>query len=140
MLNSLNAEHLHLLLNHFPTVGFSIGLGLFLVALFVKSAELKQAALVIFIAVALLSLPTYLTGNAAHFAIKDHAELSETMVQEHQDAALLGLIFMQLTGLLSWFELWRVRYVAPSELEPVCGRYSFCLDVRSHGKSREHWR
>ena len=112
MLNSLNAEHLHLLLNHFPTVGFSIGLGLFLVALFVKSAELKQAALVIFIAMALLSLPTYLSGNAAHFAIKDHAELSETMVQEHQDAALLGSIFMQLTGLLSWFELWRVRYVA----------------------------
>ena len=72
MLNSLNAEHLHLLLNHFPTVGFSIGLGLFLVALFVKSAELKQAALVIFIAMALLSLPTYLSGNAAHFAIKDH--------------------------------------------------------------------
>jgi uncharacterized membrane protein len=112
MLNSLNAEHLHLLLNHFPTVGYSIGVGLFLMALFLKSAELKQASLIIFIAIALLSLPTYLTGNAANFALKERAELSEVLVQAHQDAALLGLIFMQLTGLFAWLELWRVRYVA----------------------------
>ena len=112
MLNSLNAEHLHLLLNHFPTVGYGIGLGLFLVALFHKSKELQQASLVIFIAVALLSLPTYLSGNAAHYALKEKAGLSEPLVQAHQDAALLGLIFMELTGLFAWLELWRVRYVA----------------------------
>src|ERR1051325_5502670 len=112
MLDSLNAEHLHLLLNHFPTVGYAVGLGLFLVALFVKSSELRQASLVIFIAIALLSLPAYLSGNAAHFALKDQVELSESMVQAHQDAALLGLIFMELTGLFAWLELWRVRYVA----------------------------
>ena len=112
MLNSLNAEHLHLLLNHFPTVGYAVGLGLFLVALFVKSRELKQASLVIFIAMALLSLPTYLSGNAANFALKDKAELSGSMVQAHQDAALLGLIFMEFTGLFAWLELWRIRYIA----------------------------
>src|SRR5205809_2040164 len=44
--------------------------------------------------------------------MKDKADLSESMVQAHQDAALLGLIFMELTGLLSWFELWRVRYIS----------------------------
>jgi uncharacterized membrane protein len=112
MLNSLNAEHLHLLLNHFPTVGYAIGLGLFVVALFVKSKELKQASLVIFILIALISLPAYLSGNAANFALKEQVQLSESMVQAHQDAALLGLIFMELTGLLAWLELWRVRYVA----------------------------
>jgi len=112
MLNSLNAEHLHLLLNHFPTVGYAIGLGLFLVALFVKSRELKQASLIIFIAMALLSLPAYLSGNAANFALTGKAELSEPMVQAHQDAALLGLIFMEVTGLFAWLELWRVRYIA----------------------------
>ena len=115
MLNSLNAEHLHLLLNHFPTIGFAVGLGLFLVALFRKSNELKQASLVIFIAMALLSLPTYLSGNAAQFALKGKAELPETMVQAHQDAALLGLVFMELTGLLAWFELWRHRYVSRAQ-------------------------
>jgi uncharacterized membrane protein len=112
MLNSLNAEHLHLLLNHFPTVGYAVGLGLFLVALFQKSSELKQASLVIFIVIALISIPTYLSGNAANFALKGKAELSESMLQAHQDAALLGLIFMELTGLFAWLEIWRIRYVA----------------------------
>src|SRR5215510_13821207 len=32
--SSMNSVEIHLLLNHFPTVGFSIGLGLFLVSLF----------------------------------------------------------------------------------------------------------
>src|SRR5262245_12808392 len=112
MLNSLNAEHLHLLLNHFPTVGFAIGLGLFLVALFYKSSELKEASLVIFIVIALLSIPTYLSGNASHFALKDKAVLSEPLVQAHQDAALSGLILMELTGMCAFLELWRVRYFA----------------------------
>src|SRR5262249_41514052 len=74
--------------------------------------ELKQASLVIFIVIALLSLPAYLSGNAANFALKDKAQLSEPMLQAHQDAALLGLIFMELTGLFAWLEMWRVRYVA----------------------------
>ena len=42
-----NLAHLHLLLNHFPTVGFSVGLGLYLVGLFRKSDDLKRAGLVI---------------------------------------------------------------------------------------------
>lgn len=108
----MNPAHLHLLLNHFPTVGFGIGLGLFLVSLALKSNDLKQASLVVFIAMALLSLPTYLSGNAAHFAIKNEPDLSESLIAAHQDAALLGLIFMQFTGLLSWLELWRTRHVS----------------------------
>jgi uncharacterized membrane protein len=110
----MNAEHIHLLLNHFPTVGYGVGFGLFLVALFMKRSELKEASLVIFIGIALLSLPTYLSGNAAHFAVKDQVEFSEPMLQAHQDAALVGLIFMELTGLFAWLELWRVRYISRS--------------------------
>ena len=39
----MNLTHLHLLLNHFPTVGFGIGMGLFLVSLFRKGDDLKRA-------------------------------------------------------------------------------------------------
>jgi hypothetical protein len=105
----MNAAHLHLLLNHFPTVGFGVGFGLFLVSLFYKSKELKQAALIIFVGIALLSLPAYLTGNAAHFAIKEQPDISETVVAAHQDAALLALVFMEFTGLFAWLELSRMR-------------------------------
>jgi len=49
----LSPTHLHLLLNHFPTIGFIIGLTLYVAALYAKSDHLKQAALVIFVGVAI---------------------------------------------------------------------------------------
>ena len=60
MLPSFTPEelaHAHLLLNHFPTVGFSVGVGLYLVAIFRKSEEMIKAGLVIFLVIALVSLP-----------------------------------------------------------------------------------
>ena len=43
---NLNLAHVHLLLNHFPTIGMIVGLGLFLVAIVAKSDDLKRASLV----------------------------------------------------------------------------------------------
>ena len=44
----MNDVHLHLLLNHIPTVGFGIGLALFVTALVGKSSDVMRAALAIF--------------------------------------------------------------------------------------------
>ena len=62
---SKNLAHIHLLLNHFPTIGFGIGLGLFLVGLFGKNTELKRASLVILFLIAVIAIPTYVSGAAA---------------------------------------------------------------------------
>ena len=62
---NMNLAHLHLLINHFPTIGFIIGLGLFVLHLIGKSDELKRASLVVFVGIALMTLPTYMTGSAA---------------------------------------------------------------------------
>ena len=56
--------HLHLWLNHFPTVGFMIALGLLGGSLVAKSDDLKQASLVV-----LLTIPTYATSHAAQMAL-----------------------------------------------------------------------
>ena len=61
----MNFVHIHLLLNHLPTVAFSIGLGLFLIALFAKNHDLKKASLVIFFTTAALTIATYVSGNDA---------------------------------------------------------------------------
>jgi uncharacterized membrane protein len=105
----MNLAHLHLVLNHFPVVGTLIALGLFLGALAGRNEELKRASLVIFLVIALLTIPTYLSGNAAQQAIKNLAEVSQTSVVAHQDAALLAYVFMELTGGLAWFGLWQFR-------------------------------
>ena len=61
----LSATHLHLLLNHVPTVGFVIGLGLFVIGLIAKSDHLKVASLVIMVGIALVTVPVFVTGGAA---------------------------------------------------------------------------
>ena len=105
----MNLAHIHLLLNHFPVVGTLIGLGLFFGALIGNSSDLKKASLVIFLGIALLSIPTYMSGNAAQAEIKSLPGVSDRLIVEHQNAALLAYVFMEIMGAVSWFGLWQFR-------------------------------
>jgi hypothetical protein len=114
-----NLAHVHLLLNHFPTIGFGIGLGLFLVALIGKNQELKRTSFVLFFLIAALAIPTYLSGNAALEVLCSGGDtghdcpagVSIAAVREHEDAALWGFIFMELTGFIAWLGLWQYRFI-----------------------------
>ena len=106
---SLNLVHLHLLLNHVPTVGTIIALGILLLAFAKKNLELTRTALAVFFAIALMALPTYMTGYAAERALKDRPGFPTSLVEQHQSAALLALIFMEATGVVAWFGLWQRR-------------------------------
>ena len=105
----VNVAHAHLLLNHAPTVGIVIGLGLFFLALFRRSDELRHASLEVFFLSALLTLPTYVSGVAAQASIQGLPDVSEASIQAHHDAALLAFVLMQLTGAAAWFALWQAR-------------------------------
>src|ERR1700757_1078060 len=98
----MNLAHVHLLLNHFPTVGFGVGLGLFLIALVKKSEELKRTGMIIFAVMSLLAFATYVSGNAAQMVLKGREGVSEALIKAHQDAALLAFMFMETTGGLAW--------------------------------------
>ena len=105
----MNLAHLHVLLNHFPTIGTVMGFGLFLVALVWKSEDLKRASLGVFVVIALVSIPAYLSGNAAQLILEGTPDISEATIEAHEDAALLAFVFMGLTGLVSWLVLWQFR-------------------------------
>jgi uncharacterized membrane protein len=114
----MNLAHVHLLLNHFPTVGFGIGLALFLVALVSRKEELKRTSLVVFFLIATLAIPTYLSGNAAVEKLCSGAEgacppgVSIATVRAHEDAALLGFALIELTGFIAWLGLWQFRLIS----------------------------
>src|SRR3989449_8928717 len=110
-MNLSTLTHIHLLLNHFPTVGFGIGLVLFLVGLYVNSDPIKRASLGIFLIIALLSVPVYMTGKAAQRGIQEEPDVSNVLVETHEDAALTALAFMEITGLMAWLGLWQFRRV-----------------------------
>ena len=105
----MNLAHLHLLLNHVPTIGFGFGIGLLVASLVRDSADLRRASYVVFFVVALVAIPTYLSGNAADFVLRTERELPRNVVTAHQNAAMLALIPMEIVGLVSWLALWRSR-------------------------------
>lgn len=107
MISNLTPTHIHLLLNHVPTIGFGIALGLLIGALVSRSDDLKKAALTVLVAVALLTLPTYITGNAAQEAVQEMPGVSKTLIETHEGAALLSFIFMEITGAVAWLALWQ---------------------------------
>jgi hypothetical protein len=120
----MDPTHVHLLLNHFPTIGFVIGLMLFVTSLIAKNAELKRASLVIFVGIALVTIPTYVSGNAAEEVLCaggakaptcSDPGLSKNLIQTHEGAALLAFAAIILTGAFAWLGLWQIRRTSRAE-------------------------
>jgi len=86
-----------------------IAFGLFAGAVFRKHDDLKRVSLAVFFGIALISIPTYMTGAAAAAEIKGRPGVSESLVQAHEDVALFGFLFMEITGVVAWFGLWQYR-------------------------------
>lgn len=105
----MNLSHAHLILNHFPTIGMIVGLALLVMAMSLRSDDLKRASLGILFFIALLSLPTFATGTAAQLALEDNPAVSKTIVETHETAAFEALWFMELTGAFAWLALWQYR-------------------------------
>jgi hypothetical protein len=120
----------HLLLNHFPTIGFAAVCALFAMALLRKNEDLKQASLIGFFLIALITIPVYLSGSAAEFVVRDQPGVSAEVIAAHQDAAMLALLFMQIAGFVAWLALWRFqRWAVPALV--VLSIVTFGLMVRA---------
>jgi uncharacterized membrane protein len=105
----INLPHLHLLMNHVPTVGTVVALGLFILGMARRSEQLQHAALEVFYLIALATLPAYLTGVAAQLAIQGRPDVSAAAIAAHHDAALLAFILIMLVGFVAWLALWQFR-------------------------------
>jgi uncharacterized membrane protein len=104
--------HVHMILNHAPTVGFVFALAFYIVALVVNNDLMKQGSLILFIICAVLGVPTYVSGTATMWALTQPPipEISKAVINAHRDMALWTLFGLGFTGAASWFELWRYRY------------------------------
>jgi hypothetical protein len=103
----MNFADIHLLLNHFPIIGTLVGLGLLLISLVGKNQDLRRASLIIFSVMALLAILVFFSGTGAQGAIKKLPGVSDAMIERHQGAAMLALLFMELTGAFALVALWK---------------------------------
>jgi hypothetical protein len=111
----MNLPYVHLLLNHWPILGAFIGLGLFLIALVTRNYDLKQASFVLFSVLAVLTIPVYLSGNAAADAMKKQKGWPTSLVDAHEGAAVLAFLALELTGIFSVIALWPSTRSAKAE-------------------------
>lgn len=109
-------SHIHIILNHFPTVGFVMGLFFFIWGLVARNVVMERSALVVFVACAVLGASTYVTGASAMWALTSPpipaplGPISQARINAHRDFALLTLFGLAFTGAASWIELYRYRY------------------------------
>lgn len=109
----MDFAHLHLLLNHFPIIGTIIGVGLFLISGFVHGESLRRSSLIVFAAMALLTIPVFVTGIGAQVQIlKKDPNLSNALIQRHLGSAELALWFIVITGALAVIGLWQAGRMA----------------------------
>ena len=105
----MDTTHLHLLLNHVPTIGFVVALAFYIFSFFGNSDHVKQASLALMVGIAFITIPTYVTGNAAWYAIQNMDDMLVSAAETHEGAAFLAMIFIQITGALAFLGLWSLR-------------------------------
>ena len=106
-------SHVHVILNHFPTIGFVVALGFFITALATDNEGMKRVGLALFVICAVLGVPTFVTGNAAMWAeTRPPVEgISKAVINAHRDMALLTMLGLAFTGAAAWLELFRYRHL-----------------------------
>jgi uncharacterized membrane protein len=106
-------SHAHMILNHFPTVGFLLALAFYVIGLARKNVVTQRTSLVIFVLCSILGVPTYVSGAASMWAFTDSrvAGISRPVIEAHRDMALATLFGLAFTGVAAWIELWRFRHL-----------------------------
>jgi uncharacterized membrane protein len=106
-------SHVHIILNHLPTVGFVFALVFYIAALIMNNVVMKRSSLVLFVICGVLGVPTFVTGNASMWALTDPpvAGISKAVINAHRDFALFSLFGLAFTGVTSWIALWRFRHL-----------------------------
>lgn len=105
----MNPAHIHLLLNHIPLIGSAMAILLLAVGLARKSAELKKASLWIFVIAAIVTIPVYFTGEPAEEITEHLPGVADSIIKQHERAALLSLIAIEALGIVSLAGLFAAR-------------------------------
>ena len=103
----MDFTHWHLMLNHFPIIGTIVGTGLFLSSFLVHAEGLRRSSLIVFVAVALLTIPTFVTGVGAQVKMAEDPDVSHVLIQRHEGSAELAVWFMEIMGALAAIGLWQ---------------------------------
>jgi len=110
----MNLAHVHIVLNHVPSLGSVAGLLLLAAGIYKKDEAIKQFAYGVLVLITMAVLPTYISGAEAQRMVSKNVSYSAGMVQLHQNAAMITLLAMTAAGMFAWLGLWELRRHARS--------------------------
>jgi hypothetical protein len=105
----MNLAHVHIILNHVPSLGSIAGLLLLAAGIYKKDEGLKQFAYGVLVLISMAVLPTYITGAESQKIVSKSPTFSAGMVQLHQNAAMITLLCMTAAGMFAWLGMWEYR-------------------------------
>lgn len=112
----MSYSHVHIVLNHFPSIGTLFGVVLYVYALWKKKQDLQIQSFITFLVMAMIAIPTVITGGAADVAVSERPGVNLAMIELHRDSAIAAFTVLMLMGTFSWLALWQVRrFQAPSQ-------------------------
>lgn len=97
----MNEAHFHLVVNHLPIVGLLIGLLVLITGFILKKTEVKVTALGIFVFSALASIAAFYSGEGAEEIVERIPGISETLINQHEEAAELFFTIILILGAVS---------------------------------------
>lgn len=101
--------HLHLMASHLPVIGILLLIPLLIIALVRRSDELSRVALWAAAGIALSAVVVYLTGESTEEGVERVVGISETMIERHEEIALISTIALAVFGVLALVTLFRTR-------------------------------
>jgi len=97
----MNAAYVHLALNHVPILGVVFALPLLGFGLWRRNPTLLRAGWVTLVAVALVAIPVYLSGEGAEEIVEDEPGVAHAAIKAHEEIALIGLIGVETLGVVA---------------------------------------
>lgn len=105
----MSGVYVHLLLNHVPILGTFFGLALLLLGLARRSDEVARAAWLALVVAALVALPVYFSGEPAEQAVKGRPEVSNVLIERHEEAAERAFAAVSVLGVVCLLALIAAR-------------------------------
>jgi len=116
------APHVHMLVGVFPTIGLLLLLGFYIGGFVTKNEGMKRVSLLLVVALAILSVPIYLSGESALTALSRSPRIAKDAMASHTWWGVAALITLAVAGLAALVELWRSRH-------PSAGSYYVMLGI-----------
>ena len=126
----MSLTHLHLLLNHFPVIGTLLVTALLGWALLRGSGEVTRVSLGLIVAIGIIAVIVFFTGEPAEEAIEDLPGFSEAITERHEEFALIATIVVGSLGALALAALGVLR---KKQIPRWLSVWSFVLSIAASG-------